>query len=222
LAGVELRVLTWNLWHGRSEPAAGRDLLDEFAAVLGSWPWSVALLQEVPPWWPARLAEALDASERHTLTSRNSLLVVRRALATRWPDLIKSNGGGSNAILVRGHAIDEHKSLRLSRLPERRWLHAVRLGSLWVANLHSEASPRQAALAASTVLGWASGGPAVLGGDFNLRSRSLPGFDWAGGSGVDHVFLTPGDPRQPSFEVLDRGGLSDHAPVLTRTAWPEP
>ena len=51
-AYVAMRVLTWNLFHGRAVPDAPRELLDEFAAQLAAWAWDVALLQEVPPWWP--------------------------------------------------------------------------------------------------------------------------------------------------------------------------
>jgi endonuclease/exonuclease/phosphatase family metal-dependent hydrolase len=222
---LELRVLTWNLWHGRSQAGSGRDLVGRFASALAGWPWDVALLQEIPPWWPDQLGQRLQASSRSVLTSRNSLLFLRRALAVRWPDAIKSNGGGSNAILVRNvgrpsglEAIDEHRVRRLSLLPERRWLHAVRLGSVWVGNLHTEASADQGELAASVLLDWAGGLPAVLGGDFNRRSFSLPGYSWIGGSGVDHVFAS--GPEAAAVEVLERGPLSDHAPVLTRIAWP--
>ena len=98
----QVRVLTWNLFHGRSVPSAGRDLLNEFAARLNGWAWDVALLQEVPPWWPPLLARACGAEHRLVLTSRNSLLPLRRAISSRNPDLLKSNGGGCNAILVRG------------------------------------------------------------------------------------------------------------------------
>ena len=37
-----MRVLTWNLKHGRAVPSAGRDLFDEFAAALGGWDWDLA------------------------------------------------------------------------------------------------------------------------------------------------------------------------------------
>src|SRR2546429_3957047 len=96
-----MRVLTWNLKHGRSVPSSGRDLFEEFAAALAGWDWDVALLQEVPPWWPAPLGGQLHADWRLVLTSRTFGLALRRAVATRWPDLIKSNGGGCNAVLVR-------------------------------------------------------------------------------------------------------------------------
>ena len=74
-----MRVLTWNLFHGRAQPPAGRDLQREFAAALAGWDWDVALLQEVPPWWAPALAEACDAEQRTALTSRNALPALRRA-----------------------------------------------------------------------------------------------------------------------------------------------
>jgi endonuclease/exonuclease/phosphatase family metal-dependent hydrolase len=209
-----LRVLTWNLLHGRSVPPAGRDLFNEFCRALAGWEWDAALLQEVPPWWPPALGRALGADQRLVLTSRNALLPVRRAIAIRRPDLIKSNGGGCNAILVRGDGILGHRSQRLSRLPERRWVHAVRLdgAGVWVANLHAGGPMRDAVRAAESVLVWSGDAPVVLGGDFNIRGLQLDGFEYAGGYEVDHVMIR-GLLALGEAEVLDRGRLSDHAPV---------
>ena len=208
-----MRVLTWNLLHGRSVPSAGRDLFDEFARALAGWEWDAALLQEVPPWWAPALGERLHADQRLVLTSRNALLGVRRAVAERWPDVIKSNGGGANALLVRGDTIIEHRTRRLCLWPERRWVHGVRLrdAGIWVANLHGGGAIRDAHRAAESALAWAGDAPVVLGGDFNIRQLTLDGFEYAGGDGVDLVFargLTPA-----GGAVLDRGALSDHAPV---------
>jgi endonuclease/exonuclease/phosphatase family metal-dependent hydrolase len=250
---VTIRVLTWNLLHGRSLPDSGRDLLPEFTRALSGWEWDVAALQEVPPWWPAALGAQLGASARLVLTSRNSLLPVRRAIARRWPDVIRSNGGGCNAILVRGRTVLEHRKLRLCRLPERRWLHAVRIaggaqpshggaqpshggaqpshggaqpshggaqgshGSVWVGNLHATAHRdpsawRDGRLAATAALRWAAAEPLVLTGDFNLLAPAFVSFRWAGGHDVDHAFVAGLEPVEAL--VLDRGSLSDHAPLL--------
>jgi endonuclease/exonuclease/phosphatase family metal-dependent hydrolase len=209
------RVLTWNLMHGRSVPPAGRELFDRFATALAHWEWDVALLQEVPPWWPAPLASVAGADQRLVLTSRNSLPALRRAVAVRWPDLIKSNGGGCNAILVRGSAIVEHRVRRLSWFPERRWVHAVRLSTgIWVGNVHTDADTEQGKRAAEALRGWARGAPVVLGGDFNVSPLRLEGLSLAGANGVDQVFVSGGLSPEGSAEVLDRGSLSDHAPVL--------
>jgi endonuclease/exonuclease/phosphatase family metal-dependent hydrolase len=222
-----MQILTWNLFHGRAVPPAGRDLRDEFAAALAGWPWDVALLQEVPPWWPSALARACGAHARSALTSRNELPALRRALAIGAPDLIKSGGGGANVILVRAAcgSIAAHRRVRLRRLPERRVCHAVALESgLWCANLHAQvhSSARAAAdiaQAASATLAWSGGGPALLGGDFNIRRPAPPGFEHLGGDGVDHV-LGHGVAAPGTTRVLDHGTLSDHAPVLVSAPAP--
>jgi endonuclease/exonuclease/phosphatase family metal-dependent hydrolase len=220
---MTLRILTWNLKHGRSVPSAGHNLFDEFVRALAGWEWDVALLQEVPPWWPAQLGPRLGASARLMLTSRNALLPVRRVIAERWPDAIKSNGGGSNAILLRSSRALEQRTMRLALIPERRWLHAVKLDDgIWVGNLHATVDDERAAvleaeIAAFTTLRWAAGAPVVLGGDFNVRSLELSGFTRAGGHDVDHVFVAGLEPVAGP-DVLDRGWLSDHAPVTVTVA----
>jgi endonuclease/exonuclease/phosphatase family metal-dependent hydrolase len=217
-----MRVLTWNLYHGRAVPSAGRPLLREFAEALAGWAWDVALLQEVPPWWPPRLAAACGAQERTVLTSRNWLLPLRRAIASRSPDLLKANGGGSNAILVRGD-VRAHRARRLTWWPERRWAHGVALADgRWVVNLHATRQPlpkqrprtwADCRAAAEAARQWAAGAPLVLGGDLNLPGRpALPGLRHVAGNHVDHVLVAGLEPAG-SGEVLDRGTLSDHAPV---------
>jgi endonuclease/exonuclease/phosphatase family metal-dependent hydrolase len=218
-----MRVLTWNLFHGRSVPPSGRSLLAEFADALAGWEWDVALLQEVPPWWPDPLARAARAEQRTVLTSRNWLLPLRRAISSRNPDILKSNGGGANAILVRGGGIRDHRTRRLTWLPEQRWAHGVRLASgAWVVNLHattqpdSEDKPRTKADCAKALAAareWAGGAPLVFGGDLNLKGRpELPGLRHVAGNHVDHI-LVDGFEAAGRGEVLDRGPLSDHPPV---------
>jgi endonuclease/exonuclease/phosphatase family metal-dependent hydrolase len=203
--------LTWNLYHGRSPKPARRSLLNEFAAALARWEWDVALLQEVPPWWPEPLAQATRAQQRHVLTSRNVGLPLRRALAERNPDLLKAHGGGANAILVRGATIHEHRRHRLTSWPERRWAHGVRLDAGWVVNLHASTHRERWALRDTLRALEAFPAPYLFGGDVNLHGRpELPGLTWIGGNHVDHLYARGSTPR---FEVLDRGRLSDHAPV---------
>jgi endonuclease/exonuclease/phosphatase family metal-dependent hydrolase len=228
-------VLTWNLFHGRAVPGAGRDLQADFARALAGWEWDVALLQEVPPWWPPALARACDADQTTALTSRNALPVLRRAIATRWPDVIKSNGGGANAILVRGGPIAAQRRVLLRRWPERRVCHGVQLDDgTWCANLHAQVhsqarADRDIERAAAATLAWsqAGGGPgsssklALLGGDFNVRAAAAPGFEWLGGRGVDHV-LGHGLRSAGPAETLDHGELSDHAPVRVAVLAREP
>lgn len=216
-------VLTWNLFHGRSVPDAPREQLAAFAARLASWEWDVALLQEVPPWWPPELGRASRASARTALTSRNWLLPLSRAAARRRPDVVKSWGGGANAILVRGEAVAEHRLRTLRAWPERRVVHGVRLaGGRWVCNLHAQAhsearAQADVALAAATATEWAAGAPIVLGGDLNTRAPIAPGFAHAAGHSVDHVLVRPANVAAPG-RTLERGPLSDHLPVLAEVA----
>lgn len=216
---MSLRVLTWNLFHGRAQPPRDEDLLGAFAERLSAWSWDVALLQEVPPWWPRALARACDAEECHALTSRNALLPLRRAVARRRPELLKANGGGGNAILLRGlGGIDAHARRRLCVWPERRVMHAVRVGDgTWFANLHASTGRDARTLgditrARTTAIGWAGDAPLVLGGDFNVEQPPMPGFAHAGHSRIDHIYTRRLAPVRE--EILDRGTLSDHAPLL--------
>jgi endonuclease/exonuclease/phosphatase family metal-dependent hydrolase len=215
---MSLRVLTWNLFHGRAVPPRNADLFDAFAMRLAGWRWDVALLQEVPPWWPVALARACHAEGRFALTSRNALMSLRQRVAMRQPELLKANGGGCNVILVRGlGGIDVHARRRLRAWPERRVVHAVRVGpGTWFANVHASTHPprarRDLALAHATTLRWAGGAPLVFGGDCNVRTAHLPDFAHVGASHVDHVFAR--GLAYARAETLERGGLSDHAPLL--------
>ena len=179
----------------------------------------MALLQEVPPWWPAALAQRLTAEYRLALTSRNALPGLRHALARRWPDVIKSQGGGANAILARRDRIVSHHVQQLTRTPERRVAHGVLLGcGVWAVNLHATAHDAAAAerdghAAADAGRQWAPSDPIVLGGDFNLRDPQWPGFTRVAGHDVDHVFIAGALEARGGAEVLDRGTLSDHVPV---------
>jgi endonuclease/exonuclease/phosphatase family metal-dependent hydrolase len=152
------------------------------------------------------------------LTSRNSCLPVRRAIGSRNPDLLAAAGGGCNAILVRGAAIAEHREWELTRRPERRVMHGVRLeGGEWIVNLHASTHPpeqRRADLlgAAATALVWAAGAPLVFGGDLNSTQPAMPGLRHIAGHHVDH-FFTEGRAAASEPEVLDAAPLSDHQPL---------
>ena len=214
-----MRVLTWNLFHGRSLPGSGRDLTAEFAETIAGWAWDVALLQEVPPWWGPPLGRASGASARTARTSRNGLLPLRKAIATRFPDIVKSEGGGSNTILVRGQVIIDHRRATLRLRPERRVVHAVKTADgAWWGNIHAQVHSDEHALAdarkaARELLEWSAGAPRVaFGGDWNIRKPIVPGFVHLGGNNIDHV-LAQGWKRVGA-RLLDAGTLSDHEPVL--------
>jgi endonuclease/exonuclease/phosphatase family metal-dependent hydrolase len=220
-----MRVLTWNLFHGRAVPDRRGSLLNAFAQRLAGWDWDVALLQEVPPWWGPPLGRAARASARTALTSRNWLLPLRRIIGERHAGLLGSWGGGANVILVRpsAGAIAEHRRRTLRLVPERRVVHAVRLGDgTWIANVHGQGhgehrAQRDLALSGQALKAWAGAAPAILGGDVNtFRPVDPPGLVRIGGHRVDHVFahgFRAADQRRRAT-MPARGGLSDHAAVL--------
>jgi endonuclease/exonuclease/phosphatase family metal-dependent hydrolase len=217
---MAMRVLTWNLFHGRSVPETPHSLLPDFAALLASWEWDVALLQEVLPWWPVELGRAANASARMALTSRNVLPPIQRLVAEPRPHVLKSWSGGSNAILVRGQAIVEHRIVRLRLRPERRVAHGVRLADgTWVTNLHAQVHLDRRAQtdldrAAEATTAWAAGAPTVIGGDFNLKGEPTAfGYRHLAGHWVDHV-LGRGLRATGRGHTLHRGTLSDHAPLI--------
>ena len=202
------RVFSWNLFHGRDHPPepqlftwrsrllrvtetnsryaqVNRSLLSEFAETIASQEWDVALLQEAPPRWLNTLGRATGASAICALTSRCFALPLRSALARLNPDLIASNEGGSNQLLVRAPwRVADVIRLTLTHRPERRAMLFVRLDrpdgrELAVANLHATAgdppaAAREVLAAAETARDLAAGRPLVFGGDLNLRPHRTP------------------------------------------------
>jgi endonuclease/exonuclease/phosphatase family metal-dependent hydrolase len=169
-----LRVLSWNLYHGRDFPPdpvlftlrsrlfrvternethvqVNRLLREEFTGWLADHEWDVALLQEVPPLWFRAIGRRARANGVRVLTSRNVIPPLQRLGANLNPDLIASWEGGSNQLFVRTPGrILEHRTMTLARRPERRrmvWAR-VRLpggATACFANLHASAGlPRQA------------------------------------------------------------------------------
>lgn len=173
-----MRVLSWNLYHGRDDPkvpGVNRVLLEEFAGLLDRLEWDVALLQEAPPLWHAELCRRTGANGAGVLTSRNVWPWLQRKLADWNPDLIKSWEGGSNQILVRRPArVVEHRRLELARRPERRRMHWVRLdGGVCAANLHASTgrglkTVAEVLRAARAAVEWSGADPLVFGGDLNV------------------------------------------------------
>jgi endonuclease/exonuclease/phosphatase family metal-dependent hydrolase len=208
---MKVGAISWNLFHGRDAPPdpslftwrsrllkitevgteyaqVNRSLFAEFATALSGMSWDVALLQEVPPRWEARLAEALGAETHRVLTSRNWFPPLQGMFADFNPDLIASSEGGSNLTLVRGPradgsdpAIAERRELVIHEgHPERRAMAFTRLAAgLCVANLHAtndrpDLAGPEVLRAAETAVEWARGTPLIFGGDLNLRPAEQP------------------------------------------------
>jgi endonuclease/exonuclease/phosphatase (EEP) superfamily protein YafD len=176
------------------------------------------------------------------LTSRNWGSAIRGWIADRRPDLIKSNEGGSNQLLVRDPwRIAGTDRLTLARWPERRRAMRVRLErdgtALTVVNLHASANrPDAAAREVRRAAEWAGAGALLFGGDLNLRPAAQPEiFDElrerfglappTGPDAIDHLLVRglelveqphrlPPERRELDAKEGTRLRLSDHAPVL--------
>src|SRR5215469_11313279 len=241
---MEFTALAWNLFHGRDFPPdpalrtwrsrllrleernethvqVNRDLTREFATLLASAEWDVALLQECPPRFAEPLAAACGAEWHRALTSRNSLGALRGLLARQNPDLIASGEGGSNLTLVRVPGklggIAERRAIAIHEgEPERRAMAFVRTASsVCVANLHAtndwpELAEEDVLRAARAASEWAGDSPLIFGGDLNLRPAKQPRlferlreeFELEGEptapSAIDHVFCRGLDVLKPA------------------------
>ena len=221
--------------HGRAVPSAGRDLFDEFTAALRGWEWDVALLQEVPPWWPPPSGRARSTPISESCSRRATrLLPLRRAIATRWPDLIKSNGGGANAILVR----------QVDRIAEHRTRAAVLAGpsaagctasgwsraGCWVCQpprrRRRRATPGRAGGEHRAAVGGRRAASSSAATSTCAR-LSLDGYEHAGGHDVDHVFVRdlrpgPARPRRPRARPAVRPRARCAVTLTSRSARQSP
>ncbi len=201
--------MTWNVFHGRDwppEPAlqirahkgnfrrgprlgeryeqTNWDLFYLFAEFISGVDWDVAYLQEFPPAWKARMAQACGAEAHRAFSGRNWLQPLT-SLIGRWrPDLLGAWEGGSNTTLVRPSAgrIAERRREVLTRRPETRVMALTRLESgLCVANLHVSTKPssaeRELLDAAARATRFAGSAPLIFAGDFNVRPRASAVFD---------------------------------------------
>lgn len=201
---MQLRVLSWNLFHGRDFPPnrdllswrsrllrmterdethaqVNVDLFDAFAERLSTAEWDVAMLQECPPRWWAGLAARTGAAHHGVLTARNPPLLspLLSAAARINPDLIASWEGGSNLTLVRGQGITARRRVSLASRPERRAMALAQLSSgVVVATFHASQRRATAELelidAARIATAFAGHSPLIFGGDLNLRPSTSP------------------------------------------------
>lgn len=245
---MEVRAITWNVFHGRDFPPdpalltrrsrllrvrernathaqVNRNLSGQFIDLIAGAEWDVALLQEFPPRWADALADRAAADHHLVLTSRNSFASLRRLGARINPDLIGSNEGGSNLVLVRPEnagRISERRELAVcpGPRPERRVVGLTRTANgLCLANLHASAGPAlrsraedELRLAAEWSVEFAAGSPLIFGGDLNVRPRESPIF-----AELEKCFGLAGATADDSLDHLLTKDLS----VVERPArWP--
>jgi hypothetical protein len=264
--------MTWNLFHGRDwppepelqvrahkgnwrrGPRLGKayeqvnwDLFDAFASLICGVDWDVALFQEFPPRWKAKLARACGAEAHRALSGRNWLQPLTSAIGRWRPDLLGAWEGGSDTTLVRPGTggIAERRRVVLTWRPELRVIALTRLESgPCVANLHVSTKPssaeRELLDAARRAMEFAGTQPLIFGGDFNVRPKASPVFDQleerfglaphTGPDRLSHLLVRGLEVVDPPAalppEARDRVDpatglkirLSDHNPVIAKFA----
>jgi endonuclease/exonuclease/phosphatase family protein len=217
-----MRVLSWNLYHGRDFPPdkalftlrsrllraternethvqVNRSLFREFAGWLGDREWDVALLQEAPPLWFRGFRRRTGASGARVFTSRNVLPPLQRLLAWANPDLIASWEGGSNQLLVRAPGrVVERRHMTLTLRPERRTMLWARVelpdgATVCFANLHASAGLPQKATG-------------------EVLAAAAAAVEWSGGHPLvfgGDMNLRPARDPFPFVELRERFGLGE-------------
>ena len=179
-----VRVLTWNLYHGRSPTAVGALAAERVRRRARGWAWDVALLQEVPPWWPPMLARAAARSSARGSPRATGCCRLRRAVSARNPDVLKSGGGGGERDPRARPRSSSTARCGCGGVPEGR-VGARRAGSRTrLGGQRPLAEPARGArarrhasdaIARGPQLGRGDA-PLILGGDVNLkRPPELPG-----------------------------------------------
>ena len=173
-------ILTWNLFHGRAVPTVPRAARRRVRRALAGWEWDVALLQEVPPWWPPQLAARVRRAGVHRAHVAQPAAAARARRSRRaGPDIVKSWGGGANAILVRGAASPAPRAAaaaHAARAPRRprgaagRRRLARRTSTRSALRRADARRPTSTRAARARCAGWAGDAPAIFGGDMNTRA----------------------------------------------------
>ena len=217
-----MRVLSWNLYHGRDFPPdralltlrsrllrvternethvqVNRSLRREFTGWLADREWDVALLQEAPPLWFRAFQRRTGSAGARAFTSRNVVPPLQRFAAFVNPDLIASWEGGSNQLLVREPGrILEQRSMTLTLRPERRTMLWARVelpdgARVCFANLHASAGLPEKASA-------------------ELPAAAASAVEWSEGDPLvfgGDLNLRPAQHPAPFAELRERFGLGE-------------
>lgn len=233
---VALTVATYNTWVQAPDGGHVRDLVDRVDP-------DVLLLQEVFPPLQEELEESLADTLPHTMTVQSEG-VGGVMVASRYP-IVEERPveTGSDDVRATAVAVIDVDGELVQVVPVHLRSPCPTCGTSLTDRLQLEGESREAEMA--TVLSALDRTPAIVGGDFNSNERSAPyrsltgaGFHDAhreAGSGPG--FTWPDDDRLPfpAFRIdwllsrglepidawVDRGGPSDHRPVVAVFAFEE-
>jgi endonuclease/exonuclease/phosphatase family metal-dependent hydrolase len=217
-------IRSWNVYHGRSDPAGRRGYLRAAIELASADDPDVLCLQELPLWSLPRLAgwSGMRAFPARTKRAPLGTRLGRAVTSTHHGVLRSAFTGQANAVLVGNNhpAVDLGWLVISDRRHHPRVCQAVRVGErLVVGNIHASGDVAQRQV--DRALAWLEdlvhhGEPVVLAGDFNA-SLTLPGFSSPHG-GIDDVLVRGAEASPLHVWPVERRRqngvlLSDHAPV---------
>lgn len=214
-------VRTWNLFHGNAVPPERRAYLREMVElVTGDGP-DVVCLQEIPVWAMARL-EGWSGMRALTAIGAQPLLgsaEVGRRITELNHGLLRSAVTGEGLAVLLSRRLEIRAERRDPVGPNRVLLGAVLADGTFVGDFHVTGGAG-AEDQLRRVLHLVPPGPAVLGGDVNLRPPYAldEGYSQPLADSIDQILVRGLPSTPPAAWPAERRRvngklLSDHAPV---------
>jgi endonuclease/exonuclease/phosphatase family metal-dependent hydrolase len=217
---VAILVRTWNLFHGNSLPPERRAYLREMVELVTADHPDVVCLQEVPAWALSRLEEwsgmrAIGAVAAQPLLQSAEL---GRLLTDLHHGLLRSAVTGEALAILVSPSLTVVGERRERVGPNRALLGVTLEDGTFVGNFHvSGGEPAKGQF--RTVVQLVGDGPAILGGDLNLRPPyDLDGWSEPLAGSIDQILVrglqsTPAAAWPADRRRVEGKLLSDHAPV---------
>jgi len=213
-------VRTWNLFHGNAVPPERRAYLREMVELISADHPDVVCLQEIPVWAMGKLE---GWSGMRTFTAVGAQPLLRSAEVGRWltelnHGLLRSAVTGEGLALLLSHRLEIREERRHPVGPNRVLLGVVLADGTFVGDFHVTGGA-VAHEQFRRVLDLVPDGPAVLGGDVNLRPPyALDAYSQPLADSIDQIFVrglssTPPVAWPAERRRADGKLLSDHAPV---------
>ena len=216
-------VRSWNLFHGNTVPPERQAYLREMIELVTADGPDVVCLQEIPVWALGKL-ERWSGMQSVTAVGAQPLLgsaEVGRRLTELHHGLLRSAVTGEGLAVLLSQRLEIREERRDPVGPNRVLLGVVLADGTFVGDFHVTGGA-VAAEQFRRVLDLVPDGPAVLGGDVNLRPPySLEGYSQPLADSIDQILVRGVSSTPPVAWPAERRRvngklLSDHAAVEAR------
>lgn len=213
-------VRTWNLFHGNTVPPERQAYLREMIELVSADSPDVVCLQEVPVWAFGKLERW---SGMHAITAVGARPLLGSAGVGRWltelnHGLLRSAVTGEGLAVLLSRRLEIREERRDPIGPNRVLLGVVLTSGTFVGDFHVTGGA-VAEEQFRRVLDLVPEGPAVLGGDVNLRPPyALEAYSQPLADSIDQILVRGLSSTPPVAWPAERRRvngklLSDHAPV---------